>query len=200
MRRVCKGNPWNSDLDFLIEIHLKDGFRGGEVRFRISGSIAKSEIWISQSNPTLGSKESNFCCSSHFGSTWQTAMWWELHFSFQMEAMAPILFSHHQILWNCDMHPNILNFGGNGPKSKLKPCMFKTQIHGRYFWNTYFFIQISLLSTQNQWIHTPKPHIFETAPRSEWIFLIRQVWWICVGDWNRISLKSTISNFCPVVN
>ena len=31
-----KGNPWNPDLDFLIEIHPEDGFVGGEIRFRIS--------------------------------------------------------------------------------------------------------------------------------------------------------------------
>ena len=47
-----KGNPWNPDLDFLIEIHPEDGFVGGEIRFRISRSIAKSEIRISQSNAT----------------------------------------------------------------------------------------------------------------------------------------------------
>ena len=43
----------NSDLDFLIEIHPKDGFLGGKISFRISRSIAKSEIRISQSNATL---------------------------------------------------------------------------------------------------------------------------------------------------
>ena len=48
-----KGNPWNPDLDFLIEIHPEDGFLGGEVLFRILRSIAKSEIRISQSNATL---------------------------------------------------------------------------------------------------------------------------------------------------
>ena len=37
------------DLDFLIEIYPEDGFLGGEIRFRISRSIAKSEIWISKS-------------------------------------------------------------------------------------------------------------------------------------------------------
>ena len=31
-----KGNPWNPDLDFLIEIHPEDGFLGGEIRFRNS--------------------------------------------------------------------------------------------------------------------------------------------------------------------
>ena len=41
------------DLDFVIEIHPEDGFLGGEIRFRISRSIAKSEIRISQSNATL---------------------------------------------------------------------------------------------------------------------------------------------------
>ena len=30
-----KGNPWNPDLDFLIEIHPEDGFLGEEIRFRI---------------------------------------------------------------------------------------------------------------------------------------------------------------------
>ena len=39
-----KGNPKNPDLDFLIEIHPEDGFLGGEIRFRISRSIGKSEF------------------------------------------------------------------------------------------------------------------------------------------------------------
>ena len=39
-----KGNPKTQDLDFLIEIHPEDGFLGGEIRFRISRSIAKSRI------------------------------------------------------------------------------------------------------------------------------------------------------------
>ena len=39
-----KGNPWNPDLDFLIEIHPGDRFLGGGIRFRISCSFAKSEI------------------------------------------------------------------------------------------------------------------------------------------------------------
>ena len=47
-----KGNPWNPDLDFLIEIHPENGFLGGKIRFRISRSITKSEIPISQSNAT----------------------------------------------------------------------------------------------------------------------------------------------------
>ena len=42
-------NPWNADLNFLIEIHHKDGFLRGEIRFRISRSIAKSGIRISKS-------------------------------------------------------------------------------------------------------------------------------------------------------
>ena len=37
-----KGNPKNPNLDFLIEIHPKNGFLGGEIHFRISGSIGKS--------------------------------------------------------------------------------------------------------------------------------------------------------------
>ena len=44
-----KGNPWNPDLDFLIEIHPEDGFLRGEICFRISRSVAKSEIQISKS-------------------------------------------------------------------------------------------------------------------------------------------------------
>ena len=46
-----KGNPWNLDLDFLIEIHPEDGFLGGEIRFRISRSIGKSGLrfWKSKS-------------------------------------------------------------------------------------------------------------------------------------------------------
>ena len=39
----------NPDLDFSIEIHPEDGFLGGEICFRISRSIAKSEIRISKS-------------------------------------------------------------------------------------------------------------------------------------------------------
>ena len=39
-----KGNPKNQDLDFLIEIHLEDGFLGGEIRFRISRSIGKLDF------------------------------------------------------------------------------------------------------------------------------------------------------------
>ena len=46
------GNPWNPDSDFLIEILPMTG----EIYFRISRSIAKSEIRISQSNATLVSK------------------------------------------------------------------------------------------------------------------------------------------------
>ena len=37
------------DLDFLIETHHEDGFLGSEICFRISRSIAKSEIRISKS-------------------------------------------------------------------------------------------------------------------------------------------------------
>ena len=37
------------DLYFLIEIHPGDGFLEGEIRFRISRSIAKSEIRSSKS-------------------------------------------------------------------------------------------------------------------------------------------------------
>ena len=50
---VRLGNPWNQDLDFLIKIRPEDGFLEGEIRFRISRSIAKSEIRISQSNVAL---------------------------------------------------------------------------------------------------------------------------------------------------
>ena len=42
-------NPWNPDFDFLIEIHPEDGFLRGEICFRISRSVAKSEIQISKS-------------------------------------------------------------------------------------------------------------------------------------------------------
>ena len=37
-----------SDLGFLIEIHTEDGFLESEIRFRISRSIAKSEIRITK--------------------------------------------------------------------------------------------------------------------------------------------------------
>ena len=37
-----------SDLGFLIEIQTEDGFIESEIRFRISRSIAKSEIRISK--------------------------------------------------------------------------------------------------------------------------------------------------------
>ena len=37
-------------MDFLIEIHLEDGSLGSEIRYRISRSIAKSGIRISESN------------------------------------------------------------------------------------------------------------------------------------------------------
>ena len=43
-----------SDLGFLIEIYTDDGFLESEIRFRISRSIANSEIQISQSNATRG--------------------------------------------------------------------------------------------------------------------------------------------------
>ena len=33
-------------MDFVIEIHHEDRFVGGEIRFRISLSIAKSEILV----------------------------------------------------------------------------------------------------------------------------------------------------------
>ena len=36
-------------MDFVIEIHHEEGILGGEIRFRISRSIAKSEIRISKS-------------------------------------------------------------------------------------------------------------------------------------------------------
>ena len=36
------------DLGFLIEIHTEDGLIESEIRFRISRSIAKSEIRISK--------------------------------------------------------------------------------------------------------------------------------------------------------
>ena len=44
-----KGNPWNPDLDFLIEIHPEDGFLRGEICFWISRLIAKSKIRVSKS-------------------------------------------------------------------------------------------------------------------------------------------------------
>ena len=39
---MVKRNPRNLNLDFLIKIHHEDGFQGGEIRFRISRSIAKN--------------------------------------------------------------------------------------------------------------------------------------------------------------
>ena len=45
-------DSFSNDLDFLIEIHPEDGFLGGEIRFRISRSIAKSETRISIPNRT----------------------------------------------------------------------------------------------------------------------------------------------------
>ena len=44
-----KGNSWNLDVDFNYEIHSEDGFLRGQIRFRDSRSIAKSEIRISKS-------------------------------------------------------------------------------------------------------------------------------------------------------
>ena len=42
-------DPSNPDLDSLIEIHPEDGFLQSEIRFRISRSIAQSQIRISKS-------------------------------------------------------------------------------------------------------------------------------------------------------
>ena len=39
------------DLDFPIEIHPEDGFLGGEIRFRISRSIGKSDLDMEHLNP-----------------------------------------------------------------------------------------------------------------------------------------------------
>ena len=59
-----KWNPWNPHLDFLIEIHREDEFLGGEIRFRISRLVAKSEIRISNLNPDF-SIERNLWCTLH---------------------------------------------------------------------------------------------------------------------------------------
>ena len=47
--RTVKRKSMKSGFGFLLKIHPEDGFLGGEIRFRISHSIAKSEIWISKS-------------------------------------------------------------------------------------------------------------------------------------------------------
>ena len=55
---------WNPHLDFLIEIHREDEFLGGEIRFRISRLIAKSETRISNLNPYFP-VERNLWCTLH---------------------------------------------------------------------------------------------------------------------------------------
>ena len=42
-------NPWNPELDYLIETHFEDGFLGVESRFWISCFTAKYEFPISKS-------------------------------------------------------------------------------------------------------------------------------------------------------
>ena len=51
-------------MDFLIEIHREDEFLGGEIRFRISRLIAKSETRISNLNPDFP-VERNLWCTLH---------------------------------------------------------------------------------------------------------------------------------------
>ena len=61
-----EGNPWNPDLDLLIEIHPEDGFLESEIHFRILRSISKSEILFTKSKSGFPNRlQPNCNCSGY---------------------------------------------------------------------------------------------------------------------------------------
>ena len=61
-----EGNPWNPDLDLLIEFHSEDGFLESEIHCWVLRSIAKFEILFTKSKSGFANQLQQNCnCSGY---------------------------------------------------------------------------------------------------------------------------------------